>query len=347
MLFKILQGNEINLPEKRIAGYCYFLKDTHYFYVDYPDPNSQNADINGIVRAKLSSEYADKLRYYENNTIVELDPKDIPLRSELIKKVFLTQAEYDALSTKDPNTLYIITDAPEEDEGTVIRTEVTISTNNTSTITMPSTLSEFENLMVYHNGILLIEGVNYSRNGSVISLIDYTAEIGDIFTFINKEISAEAQYAKSWAVGDTGVREDEATNNSKYWAEFAQSVSSVADTVKYHAQDYFTPSERLIARNNIHIQLATMPTASADYIDHIIQYVGITGTYKNGYFYKCVNNSDTYSWVLFDWPTRSEMDAAVTNVNNKFEDYPTKVEMNTAILQAVDTYILEVLEGSY
>lgn len=252
MLFKILQGNEINLPQKRTAGYCYFLKDTHYFYVDYPDSNSQDADSNGIVRAKLSSEYADKLRYYENNTIVELDPRDIPSRAELIKKVLLTQAEYDALPSKDPNTLYIITDAPEDkEEESIIRTELTVSANSTSSITMPASLSKFENIMVYQNGILLIEGVHYNKNGLIISLIDYTANSGDTFTFINKEISAEAKYAESWAIGGTGLRDDEDTNNSKYWAEFAQSVSSVADAVKYTAQTRFTPAEKLVARNNI------------------------------------------------------------------------------------------------
>ena len=44
-------------------------------------------------------------------------------------------------------------------------------------------------------------------------------------------------------------------------------------------------------------QYSTMPTASADYVNKVVQYIGTTGTYINGYFYKCVNNSGTYSWV--------------------------------------------------
>ena len=45
------------------------------------------------------------------------------------------------------------------------------------------------------------------------------------------------------------------------------------------------------------IQHTQMPTASAENVDNIAQYTGTTdSTYTNGYFYKCVNNSGTYSW---------------------------------------------------
>lgn len=46
------------------------------------------------------------------------------------------------------------------------------------------------------------------------------------------------------------------------------------------------------------IQVSAMPTAVAALVDKIVQFVGATdSTYTNGYFYKCVNNSGTYSWV--------------------------------------------------
>lgn len=106
MLFKILQGNEANLPTKLTDGYCYYLRDKHYFYVDHKDPNST------LVRSKLSAEYADKLRYVnEAGLTVEIAPENLALKSEMLRKVELTQAEYDALPEKDPNVLYIITDA--------------------------------------------------------------------------------------------------------------------------------------------------------------------------------------------------------------------------------------------
>ena len=80
MLFKILQGNEANLPQKLTDGYCYFLKDKHYFYVDHKDNSGE------LVRSKLSAEFADKLRYINGDTIVEIAPEEIALKSELVTK---------------------------------------------------------------------------------------------------------------------------------------------------------------------------------------------------------------------------------------------------------------------
>ena len=43
------------------------------------------------------------------------------------------------------------------------------------------------------------------------------------------------------------------------------------------------------------IQVSSLPTASVSEVDKIYQYIGATdATYKNGYFYKCINNSGTY-----------------------------------------------------
>lgn len=45
------------------------------------------------------------------------------------------------------------------------------------------------------------------------------------------------------------------------------------------------------------IQYSTMPTASASNEGQIVQYVGTTdSTYTNGYFYKCVEDTNVYSW---------------------------------------------------
>lgn len=58
--------------------------------------------------------------------------------------------------------------------------------------------------------------------------------------------------------------------------------------------------ENVIAGKNLQIQLSTMPTASADNLGKIVQYIGTTdSTYTNGYFYKCVSDeasTPTYSW---------------------------------------------------
>ena len=46
-------------------------------------------------------------------------------------------------------------------------------------------------------------------------------------------------------------------------------------------------------------QVESLPEAKAAFKDKIFQYVGVTGTYTNGYFYQCVESSTpgTYEWV--------------------------------------------------
>lgn len=76
---------------------------------------------------------------------------------------------------------------------------------------------------------------------------------------------------------------------------------------------YSTPSNNtdLVAKKYVDdqvatktIQYSTMPTASNDYLDKIVQFIGTTdSTYTNGYFYKCVSDGEstpTYSWEQID-----------------------------------------------
>lgn len=45
------------------------------------------------------------------------------------------------------------------------------------------------------------------------------------------------------------------------------------------------------------IQYSTMPTASVDIVNKIVQYIGATNqNYTNGYFYKCVLDNNAYIW---------------------------------------------------
>ena len=54
-----------------------------------------------------------------------------------------------------------------------------------------------------------------------------------------------------------------------------------------------------IATRGQTIQFPAMPTASADYLGRVIQYVGTTtSTYTNGYFYRCVASGSSYVWQL-------------------------------------------------
>ena len=58
------------------------------------------------------------------------------------------------------------------------------------------------------------------------------------------------------------------------------------------------------------MQYSTMPIASADNLDKIVQYIGISvaNSYTNGYFYKCVSDGEepaTYNWENINVQTSS------------------------------------------
>lgn len=59
-------------------------------------------------------------------------------------------------------------------------------TENTSTILFNDTISDINDISVYQNGLLLTIGTHYSvkTDGTGIDLINYSAESGDIFTFV-------------------------------------------------------------------------------------------------------------------------------------------------------------------
>lgn len=51
------------------------------------------------------------------------------------------------------------------------------------------------------------------------------------------------------------------------------------------------------------VQVSTMPTAASTNEGQIVQFIGTTGTYTNGYFYKCVSDgaaTPTYSWTAIN-----------------------------------------------
>ena len=66
-LFKVNRGNEANLPAKLTDGWAYFCTDTGSFLIDHYD------STNTLIRSKINAEYADKLRYVQNE-----EPVDAP-----------------------------------------------------------------------------------------------------------------------------------------------------------------------------------------------------------------------------------------------------------------------------
>ena len=78
--FKIGRGMQDGIPEALTDGMLYYCTDTTNLFIDYTDSNGN------LVRTQLSANYADKLRYVADGAIVEIDPKDIALDSEVLHK---------------------------------------------------------------------------------------------------------------------------------------------------------------------------------------------------------------------------------------------------------------------
>ena len=70
----------------------------------------------------------------------------------------------------------------------ILQDTVTISSDNTSTINIPFTIESTANLLVYHNGILLVPGTHYTATTTAITLSGYTANSGDIMTFMGSSV---------------------------------------------------------------------------------------------------------------------------------------------------------------
>lgn len=75
----------------------------------------------------------------------------------------------------------------------------TVATAGASEIAYPMSISSTDGLVVYENGVLIEEGSQYTTSSTGITLIDYTAKEGDVFTFISNSAIAGYQYTPSAA----------------------------------------------------------------------------------------------------------------------------------------------------
>lgn len=65
-LFKVLRGNEANLPEQLTDGYAYFTSDTNNFYIDHLDENGNLVrSLNGV--GQRAPQNGEVFNDYENN----------------------------------------------------------------------------------------------------------------------------------------------------------------------------------------------------------------------------------------------------------------------------------------
>ena len=78
-------------------------------------------------------------------------------------------------------------------------------------------------------------------------------------------------------------------------------------------------------------QLATIPTASANYLGRVVQYIGTTNAnYTHGYFYECVSDGQstpTYSWVNVRVEDSISLNTlqSVVAASSDFADFQTRI----------------------
>ena len=98
------------------------------------------------------------------------------------------------------------------------------------------------------------------------------------------------------------------------------------------------------------IQVSEMPEPSAELADKIVQYVGETDTYTQGYFYKCAEtDNDVYEWVNIS--VQSGGGGGGGDIDTQMSDTSTNAVQNKVIKQYVDSQvsqaITEVLNTNY
>lgn len=98
-LMKHLLGGEANLPQQELHdGYIYFCHDTKNMWIDHLD------ETGVLVRSKVSSEYADKLRYIKDGETVEIVPENIATIQ------YVDNSLLDVLKNSDFSDLYTDTE---------------------------------------------------------------------------------------------------------------------------------------------------------------------------------------------------------------------------------------------
>lgn len=97
-VFKINRGLEANLPAVLTNGCCYFCTDTTNFYIDHEDKNG------ALTRSKLSSKYADTLRYTEDGNFVEINPTDIVTKNNYETTISVASTDKNGLMSSADKT---------------------------------------------------------------------------------------------------------------------------------------------------------------------------------------------------------------------------------------------------
>jgi hypothetical protein len=151
--------------------------------------------------------------------------------SVLTKILQLIKSKFDSLATVATTGSYNdLIDKP--NIGYTSRASVSIPNNNTSTISIPITITDVNQLTVYQNGLILTPTVHYTVTTSEITLVNYTANAGDIFTFVGTTEAGVALNASASQVLFSDTTEDNCYGGSSTVQEALIHASEFRSDIK-------------------------------------------------------------------------------------------------------------------
>ena len=152
-----------------------------------------------------------------------------------------------------------------------------------------------------------------------VGLFTVVQATGDIWVLTNMDVTDIEHWHKVGSGGADNVVEGYYNEtDGKFYEESTYTTEIVgADKTLYISLDTnllyrFDGTDFVVlSAQGQTVQVDTMPTASADELGNIYQYVGTTtSTYTNGMFYKCITDGVTYSWQYI--PTTKNETISIT-----------------------------------
>lgn len=141
--------------------------------------------------------------------------------------------------------------------------------------------------------------------------------------------------SKSWAVGDTGIRDDENTNNSKYWSTQSQNSASAANTSALNAAN----SEEL-AEGHMHDALS--------YKNDAYTYMTNANTYMNNAAVSETNAKDSEANAATSEANAASSEINAANSEANALSYKEIVEnINDSIISSINTLASSGTVGSF
>lgn len=170
-LMKHLLGGEDNLSKQELHdGYIYFCHDTKNMWIDHLD------EAGVLVRSRVSSEYADKLRYVKDGEIVEIIPENIATTQYVNDSLsdVLKNSDFSDLYTDTETTLLEVLQALDKRVGKVEAYHSGLVfdrfTPTTVTVVSESDVGNIDSLLTYVQELTnRVEKIEQYHSGNVFS----------------------------------------------------------------------------------------------------------------------------------------------------------------------------------